>query len=106
MEEERVLRHVVLFKFIDNVTEESVAKIETAFMELKNKISQIVSIEWGMNNSPEGLSQGFTHCFFVTFHSEEDRDAYLPHPAHQAFGSLLSPYLDKVLVVDYWANHE
>jgi hypothetical protein len=103
--EEKVLRHVVLFKFLDDVNEESIVCIEEAFMELKNKIPTIVSIEWGTNVSPEGLSQDFTHCFFVTFHSEADRDAYLPHPDHQAFGRLLSPYLDKVLVVDYWANH-
>lgn len=103
--EEKVLRHVVLFKFLDSVNKESIALIEEAFMELKNKIPTIVSIEWGTNVSPEGLSQNFTHCFFVTFHSEADRDAYLPHPDHQAFGRLLSPYLDKVLVVDYWANH-
>ena len=101
--EAKVLRHVVLFKFLDNVNKESVARIEAAFLELKNKIPQIVSIEWGTNVSPEGLSQDFTHCFFVTFHSEADRDVYLPHPEHQAFGSLLGPYLDKVLVVDYWA---
>jgi hypothetical protein len=94
-----------LFKFLDNVNEESVALIEVAFMGLKNKISEIVSIEWGTNVSPEGLSQDFTHCFFVTFHSEADRDKYLPHPDHQAFGSLLSPYLEKVLVIDYWTNH-
>ncbi len=103
--EEKVLRHVVLFKFLDNINEESVAHIEASFMELKNKISVIVSIEWGTNVSPEGLSQDYSHCFFVTFHSEADRDAYLPHPDHQAFGSLLKPYLEKVLVVDYWTNH-
>lgn len=103
--EEKVLRHVVLFKFLDNVNEESVTRIEAAFMELKNKISEIVSIEWGTNVSPEGLSQDFTHCFFVTFHSEADRDVYLPHPDHRAFGGLLKPYLEKVLVVDYWTNY-
>ena len=73
-------------------------------MDLKNKISEIVSIEWGKNNSPEGLNQGFTHCFFVTFKDEADRDTYLPHPDHQAFVKLLKPFLDKVLVVDYWTN--
>ncbi len=104
MMEEKVLRHVVLFKFLDNVNEESVALIEAAFMDLKNKISAIVSIEWGKNVSPEGLSQDFTHCFFVTFQSEADRDVYLPHPDHRSFGSLLHPFLEKVLVVDYWTN--
>ncbi|MCB0070159.1 MAG: Dabb family protein, partial [Caldilineaceae bacterium] len=27
-----------------------------------------------------------------------------PHPAHQAFGQVLRPHLDKVLVFDYWAK--
>ena len=67
------------------------------------KIKEIKSFEWGTNNSPEGLNQGFTHCFFVTFTSEQDRAVYLPHPAHKAFGAVLQPYLDKVLVIDYWA---
>jgi len=54
--------------------------------------------------SPEGISQGFTHCFLVTFASEKDRDAYLPHPAHKAFGNVLKPVIDKVMVIDYWAR--
>jgi hypothetical protein len=42
--------------------------------------------------------------FFLTFTSEADRAVYLPHPAHKAFGAVLGPYLDKVLVLDYWAG--
>jgi hypothetical protein len=40
----------------------------------------------------------------VTFTSEKDREIYLPHPAHKAFVDVLKPYLDKVLVIDYWAG--
>ena len=36
--------------------------------------------------------------------TEADRAVYLPHPAHEAFGQLLGPYLDDVLVVDYWTK--
>ncbi len=60
--------------------------------------------EWGLNNSPEGLEKGFTHCFFLTFKSEADRAIYLPHPDHKAFGSVLKPYLEDVLVIDYWTK--
>jgi hypothetical protein len=56
------------------------------------------------DNSPEGLAQGFTHCFLVTFQSTADRDAYLPHAAHQAFVAKIKPVLEKALVVDYWAK--
>ncbi|SOE22125.1 Stress responsive A/B Barrel Domain [Spirosomataceae bacterium TFI 002] len=98
------LRHVVLFKFKDESTPEDVSRIEDAFLNLPNEIPQIQSIEWGTNNSPEGLNQGLTHCFFLTFASEEDRDIYLPHPAHKAFGEMLGGHLDKVTVVDYWVK--
>lgn len=103
--EEKILRHVVLFKFTELTEKERIVEIVNDFMDLKNKISLIKDIEWGIDNSPEGLNQGFTHCFVVTFESTEDRDAYLPHPEHQAFSSSLKEYVEKVFVVDYWARH-
>ena len=99
---EKQLRHVVLFKFKEGTSDEDIKKVEAAFAELPSKIPQIKDFEWGTNNSPEGLDKGFTHCFFLTFASEEDRAIYLPHPDHKAFGAVLSPHLEDVLVVDYW----
>lgn len=99
-----LLRHVVLFKFKDNAPVDKVKEIEAAFKALPSKIPQIAGYEWGLNNSPENLNKGLTHCFFLTFKSEADRAIYLPHPDHKAFGSLLTPYLDDVLVVDYWTK--
>ncbi len=104
MQQDSVLRHVVLFKFKEGTTPEQISNVEVAFSALPSKIPQIKGYEWGLNNSPEGLEKGFTHCFFLTFASEEDRAIYLPHPDHKAFGAVLSPFLDDVLVVDYWTN--
>lgn len=103
-EKTKVLRHVVLFKFKDDASAANIQKVEDAFRQLKPKISLIKDFEFGKNNSPEKLDQGFTHCFFVTFASEKDRDDYLVHPDHKAFVEVLKPVLDKVLVVDYWAR--
>lgn len=102
--ETKMLRHVVLFKFKDDATPEQVKQVEDAFRKLPSQIKEIKDFEWGTNNSPENLNQGLTHCFFLSFESEKDRDAYLPHPAHKAFGAVLRPYLDKVVVVDYWVK--
>lgn len=99
-----LLRHVVLFNFNDDATEEVVSNIEQNFAGLKDKISEIHDFEWGTNNSPEGLDKGLTHCFFVTFLSEDDRAAYLPHPAHKEFVELIGPYVEDVTVVDYWTK--
>ena len=104
IENDSVLRHVVLFKFKEGTALEKIKKVEDAFNALPSKISQIISYEWGLNNSPEGLDKGFTHCFFLTFANEEDRAIYLPHPDHKAFGTNLSGILDDVLVLDYWTN--
>jgi hypothetical protein len=98
------VRHVVLFKFKDSAKPEDVKKVEEAFRGLPKKIPAIESFEWGTNMSPENLAQGFTHCFFLTFKDAKARDEYLPHPDHKAFGKVLRPVLDKVLVVDYVAK--
>ncbi|MFT3948393.1 MAG: Dabb family protein [Agriterribacter sp.] len=102
--DQKMLRHVVLFKFKDDATPDQVKKVEDAFKALPSKIKEVKAFEWGTNNSPEGLNEGLTHCFFVTFSSEKDREIYLPHPEHKAFVEILKPILDKVVVVDYWVK--
>lgn len=98
----KILRHVVMFEFNEKATPEIVANIEQEFAALADKITEIHSFEWGINNSPEGLNNGLTHCFVVSFLSEEDRAKYLPHPDHQKFVALIGPYVESVTVVDYW----
>jgi len=98
------LRHVVLFKIKPEVTKEQVQEIVAGFQALPTKIDGITAFEWGTDVSPEGLADGFTHCFVVTFKDAKARDAYLPHPAHKDYVALLSPKLEKVLVIDYFAR--
>jgi hypothetical protein len=99
-----MLRHVVLFKFKDGTSPDKIAEIEKAFAALPSKIDTIRGFEWGTNNSPEGLDQGLTHAFLVTFADTKGRDVYLPHPAHKQFVDLLKPHLEKAVVVDYFAH--
>ena len=101
---DRVLRHVVLYRFKETAEKHTIRGIESAFAALAEKIGEIRDFEWGTNVSPEQKDEGFTHCFLVTFAGEEQRDAYLPHPAHQEFVAFCSPYVEKVLVLDYWAG--
>ncbi len=102
--ETKLLRHVVMFKFKDTSSESDIQGVVDAFRALPSKIPQIRDFEYGTNNSPESHDGGLTHCFLLTFHSEKDREIYLPHPDHKAFGAVLGPHLDKVTVVDYWAE--
>lgn len=93
--------HVVHFKFKKEATPEQIKKVETEFAALKGKISEIQTLVAGTDISPEKLSDGFTHCWIVTFKDEKARDAYLVHKDHKAFVDVLKPILEKPLVVDF-----
>ena len=95
------LKHAVFIKFKDDAPAEAVKAFEQACVALPSKIDTIKASEWGTNNSPEGLNDGFTHCFMITFDSEEGRAAYLPHDDHKGFVTVLEPVLDKVRVLDF-----
>jgi len=98
------LRHVVLFGFKAGTSPADIEEIARRFGALASGIPGIESFEWGENNSPEGKAAGHTHCFVLSFVSEAARDAYLPHPKHEAFVAFASPWIEKALVVDYWAK--
>jgi hypothetical protein len=98
------LFHVVSLKFKPGSTPEQIALVEKSFEGLKQKIPGIKSLKWGTNVSPEKHDKGFTHCFVLTFASEKDRDAYLGHEDHKAFGAVLKPVMDDVFVIDFWAK--
>ena len=100
----QVLRHIVLYKFKDDATPAQVQEVVDAFAALPKKIDGIVAFEQGTNVSPEGKSEGLTHVFVVSFADEKARDAYLTHPAHQAYVNVVKDRREKVVVFDYWAD--
>lgn len=103
MENEEIVRHVVVFKYKEGASDDKIHSITEAFRSLQDKIPGIVSFEHGVNNSPEGLNQGFTHVYLLTFENAAARDAYLPHPEHKKFGELLSAsgIFEGAFVIDY-----
>lgn len=103
-EEKKMLRHVVLYKFKDDLKPAQVQEVIDAFAGLPGKIDTIVDFEHGTNVSPEGKSEGLTHAFVVTFRDEAGRDAYLVHPAHLAYVEVVRDKREKVVVFDYWTG--
>jgi len=97
------VKHVVVFKYKATATPQQIDEVTAAFKALKGKIPGIVSFEYGVNNSPEGLNKGFTHVYLLTFDNAKSRDAYLPHPEHKKFGELLGKLgvLEEPFVVDF-----
>jgi Stress responsive A/B Barrel Domain len=99
---QKLLRHVVIFKFNDSSTPAEVENVAKTFAALYGKVPQIAAFEWGVNMSQEHFDQGFTHCFILSFKSEKEAADYQAHQAHKDFQTVLKPHMEKVFVVDYW----
>lgn len=100
----QVLRHMVLYKFKDGLAPAKIQEVVDAFAGLPKKIETIIGFEHGTNVSKEGKSEGFTHCFVVTFRDEKGVATYLEHPAHQDYIQVVRDKRDKVVVFDYWTD--
>jgi hypothetical protein len=86
---DRLVRHIVAFKYKREASAEAIQQVTDAFRALQHEIPGIIAMEDGLNNSPEGKNHGFTHVYLLTFVDAGARDAYLPHPEHARFGRLL-----------------
>lgn len=84
-----MIRHVVLLRPAASALPAAVEAALQGVVALKETIPGILAARAGPNVSPEGLGLGFTHGFVVDFTDAAARDAYLPHPAHQAAGAAL-----------------
>mgnify|MGYP000321332364 CR=1 FL=1 len=96
-----MLKHIVLLQYKTDVSEQQIALVEQAFSALVNDMEDVLDITMGPNNSPEGLTHGFTHAYVLSFADVHARDRYLPHPRHKAFQQIADPLLEKVLVFDF-----
>lgn len=99
-----VLKHIVMYKFKDDQKPEQVQEVVETFAGLPGKIDTIIGFEHGTNVSKEGKSEGFTHLFAVTFRDQEGLEAYLVHPAHLHYVSVVKDRREKVIVLDYWTK--
>ena len=95
------INHTVLLKFQSEITQAQIDGVFQRLAQLKETIPGILSFTHGPNNSPEGLADGFTHGFSMIFSDAAARDAYLPHPHHEAFKESALPLIAGVLVFDY-----
>jgi hypothetical protein len=95
------IQHIALLRFKPGT---ATSVIDQTFQKLRGLpavIPGITGFTGGANNSPEGLADGLTHAFVMTFASGAARDAYLPHPEHEKFKAFAVPHLDRVVVIDY-----
>lgn len=95
------IQHMVMVQFREGTAAETIAELLSEVRRMKDRIPGIQFVQGGPYESPEGLNDGFTHGFLVTFVDAAARDAYLPHPEHERVKSALLPHLARVVAFDF-----
>ncbi|AIS56797.1 Dabb family protein [Vibrio coralliilyticus] len=96
-----MIRHILLIQFKSNASSQQIEELKASFLSMPTKIEGVDSVEWGLNDSPEGKNKHYTHCVMMTFADEAGRDRYLPHPEHDALKEIFRPILEDIVVFDY-----
>lgn len=96
-----MIRHILLIKFNSQASSKKIEELRALFEAMPRSVQGVVSVEWGVNDSPEGMNQGYTHSVLMTFADEAARQHYLPHPEHEALKAAFIPLLDDIIVFDY-----
>jgi len=89
-----MIHHLVVLKIKRDTKPAHVTRMFTELDGLKKKVPGLVSFAGGPYSSPEGLNQGYTHGFVMTFRDGPARDGYLTHPEHEKIKERILPLLE------------
>ena len=96
-----MIRHILLVQFKATAQTKDIEEVRALFEAMPEKIDGVVSVEWGENDSPEGLNKSYTHAVLMTFSDHAARERYLPHPEHDALKAVFVPLVEDIVVLDY-----
>ena len=88
-------------QFKDGTTQHTIDSCFEALHSMVGRIDGLEDMIGGPYDSDEGLNDGYTHGFIMTFDSPQSRDAYLPHPIHEEVKDIVVPNLERFVVFDF-----
>jgi hypothetical protein len=97
------MKHIVLMKFKPATSTAQIAGFFRDLKALKTLIPGIKDFVGGPYSSAEGLNQGYTHGFVMTFVSAAARDVYLPHGEHEKVKNAIIPHVEAIVAFDFEA---
>jgi len=95
------VKHYGCFEFKDGTTESTITECFESMESMVGVIPGLIDFNYGPYDSDEGLNDGYTHGFIMTFESPKARDEYLPHPKHEEVKEVVVPNLERVVVFDF-----
>ncbi|MDP7062191.1 MAG: Dabb family protein [Planctomycetota bacterium] len=95
------VKHFGVFQFKSGTTAAQIDACFSSMQGMVGSISGLLDFSFGPYDSAEGLNDGFTHGFIMTFESPAARDAYLPHEHHERVKEVVVPHLERLVVFDF-----
>lgn len=97
-----MIKHVVLFKFKNELSpvekKEKLTAIKNSLEKLKSIISELQSIEVGLNSNP---AESYDLALISECKTWEELKSYAIHPEHQRVTAVIRQDLDQRACVDY-----
>jgi hypothetical protein len=98
MEEDSMLKHVVLAKFKSTVTPADIARLKKSLASLPGIIPEIKGYDFGEDNRPE---RTFDFALVSTFADAEGLKRYIAQPEHAAVGKYIRTLCENLQIVDF-----
>lgn len=95
------VQHCVLLRINKDAPSRETMVFLRKLSTIWEEIPGIVGLQWGTDNSPEGLQRGFTHACIMSFESPAALETYGPHPVHVALKERGKGIVDDVFVFDF-----
>ena len=95
------VKHYGCFEFKPGTSDATIAECFSSMKSMVGVIPGLVDFYYGPYDSAEGLNEGYTHGFIMTFESPTARDEYLPHPKHEEVKLVVVPNLERLVVFDF-----
>lgn len=88
------MTHIVFFKINSNIE-----FVKTQLLSLKEKLSFIEHLEFGINFSSE--QRAYDAALIVKLKSKKDLELYANHEEHLKILANIKPYIEETKVVDF-----
>ena len=86
---------------LPSTSDATIAECFSSMEGMVGSIPGLLDFHFGPYDSAEGLNEGYTHGFIMTFESPQARNDYLPHPVHEEVKDIVVPNLERVVVFDF-----
>lgn len=95
------VHHMVLLTFKKDIPAGTVDRLFGALGALRKSIPGIIHYSGGPYSSHEGMNQGYTHGFLMTFQDTAARNVYLDHAEHEKVKAEFLPFVEAVVAFDF-----